>query len=89
MLAENLDIIILTIIIALLFLIFILATLKEFAESAKTPFKGGKERGVRADLIELVGKIFSDETIEPEEKKILLKKMSENLTSIEDEKQKK
>lgn len=81
---ENLDIIILTIIIALLFIIFILATLKEFAESVKKPFKGGKERGVRADLIEFVGKLFTDKSIEPDEKKELISLMRKQLKDIDD-----
>lgn len=84
MISENLDIIILTTIIAILLLVFILATIKEFSESAKTPFKGGKEKGIRADLIELVGKLFTDENIEPDEKKELIKKIKEKFGSAED-----
>ena len=38
-------------------------------EDAKKPFEGGKERGPRADMMEFVGRIFSDERIEPNEKK--------------------
>lgn len=84
MINENLDIIILTVIIALLFIIFILATVKEFAESTKKPFQGGKERGIRADLIEFVGRIFTDKSIEPSEKKELLSLMRKKLKDIEE-----
>ncbi len=45
---ENLDLIILTTIVVILFMVFILATLKEMQEDSKKPFAGGKERGPRA-----------------------------------------
>jgi hypothetical protein len=82
---ENLDLIILTVIVSILFLVFILATFKEFAEIAKTPFKGGKERGIRADMIEFAGKLFSDENIEPGKKKELLKKIKEKLEGTDED----
>ena len=49
---ENLDIIILTTVVVVLFLVFILATIKEINEDAKKGFKGGKETGPRADMME-------------------------------------
>jgi hypothetical protein len=80
---ENLDLIILTTIVVILFMVFILATLKEFSEDAKKPFEGGKERGPRADMMEFVGKIFADKKIEPGEKKELLDIIRKKIDEIE------
>ncbi len=78
-----LDIIILTIIVSVLFLVFIIATFREFSEDAKTPFKGGKERGPRAEMIEFVGRIFSDDYIAPNEKKEILHIIKKKINDIE------
>jgi hypothetical protein len=51
-------------------------------EDAKKPFKGGKERGPRADMMEFVGRIFSDEQIEPGEKKELLNIIKKKIDAI-------
>lgn len=80
---ENLDIIILTTVVVILFMVFILATFKEFMEDAKKPFQGGKERGPRANMMELVGKIFSDKSIEPGDKKELLNIIKKKIDDIE------
>lgn len=80
---ENLDIIILTTIVVILFMVFILATFREIMEDAKKPFKGGKERGPRADMMEFVGSIFSDEQIEPGEKKELLNIIKKKIDQID------
>lgn len=80
---ENLDIVILTTIVVILFMVFILATFREIMEDAKKPFKGGKERGPRADMMEFVGSIFSDEQIEPGEKKELLNIIKKKIDQID------
>ncbi len=80
---ENLDLIILTTIVVILFLVFILATFKEIAEDAKKPYRGGKERGPRADMMEFVGNLFTDRRIEPAEKKELLDLLKEKIEDIE------
>ena len=80
---ENLDIILLTTIVVILFLVFILATFKEIMEDAKNPYKGGKERGPRADMMEFVGRIFSDDHIEPQEKKELLNIIKKKIDDID------
>ncbi len=79
---ENLDLIILTTIVVLLFMVFILATFKEILEDAKKPFKGGEEGGPRAEMIKFVGKIFSDERMEPSEKKELLTIIKKSIDEI-------
>ena len=80
---ENLDIILFTTIVIILFLVFILATFKEIMEDAKSPHKGGKERGPRADMMEFVGRIFSDDHIKPQEKKELLNIIKKKIDDIE------
>ncbi len=85
MLAENIDILVLTTIIVLLFLIFIIATFKEMAEAGKKPFKGGKEKSIRAVMIENIGKIFTDESIEPMEKQKLMDLMKKNMAELDEE----
>ena len=80
---ENLDLIILTTIVVILFMVFILATFKEIMEDTKKPYEGGKERGPRADMMEFVGRIFSDESIEPREKKELLNIIMKKIDDIE------
>ena len=89
MVMENLDILLLTTVVSVLFLVFIIATFREITEDSKTAFKGGKERGPRADMIEFVGRIFSDDSIKPNEKKELLDIIKKKITDVEvDEKPK-
>ena len=80
---EYSDIIMLTTIVSVLLVVFIVATFREFAADAKTPFKGGKEKGPRAEMIEFVGKLFSDESIEPKEKKELLTIIKQKIIEID------
>ena len=77
------DIIILTTIVSVFLVVFIVAAFREFAADAKTPFKGGKEKGPCAEMIEFVGKIFSDESIEPKEKKELLTIIKQKIIEID------
>jgi hypothetical protein len=86
---ENLDIILLTTVVVILFLVFILATFKEIVEEAKNPNKSGKERGPRADMMEFVGRLFSDDSIEPTEKKELLNIIKKSIDNIESNENKK
>jgi predicted signal transduction protein with EAL and GGDEF domain len=69
---ENLDIILLTAVVSVLFLVFIIATYREFSVMGKSEFKGGKEKGPRAEMVQFLQKVFTDETIEPDKKKELL-----------------
>ncbi len=79
---ENLDLIILTTVVVILFMVFIIATFKEIIEEAKKPFKGGEEGGPRAEMIKFVGKLFSDERMEPQEKKELLNIIKKSIDEI-------
>ena len=81
---ENLDIIILTTVVVVLFLVFIIATIKEISEETKKGFTAGKETGPRADMMEFVGRFFSDDNIEPTQKKELLNIIKKKMGDIED-----
>ncbi|MBK6991031.1 MAG: hypothetical protein IPH34_04040 [Chitinophagaceae bacterium] len=80
---ENLDIIILTIIVSLLFLVFIIATYQELTSAKLTKTKFGKETGPRAAMIEFIGKIFTGENIETTEKEKLIELMKKSLKDLE------
>ena len=69
---ENLDIILLSTVVSVLFLVFIIATYREFAEMGKTPYKGSIEKGPRAEMMRYIGKIFSDDSIDPKQKEELI-----------------
>lgn len=80
---ENLDIIILTIIVSLLFLVFIIATYQEMGSVKLTKTEFGKEKGPRAEMMEFIGKIFTDESIEITEKQKLMELMKKSLKNLE------
>ncbi len=83
---ENLDIILLTIVVSVLFMVFIIATYREFAMMGKSEFAGGKEKGPRAEMVQFLQRIFTDESIEPDKKNELLKiikKTFEDMDSVE------
>lgn len=67
---ENIDIIILTVIVAIAFLVFIVASIKEFTKMGKTPYEYKKETGFqRAFLFNLITS-FLDEKEKKKKKKI-------------------
>ena len=55
---ENLDIFILTSIVATLFVVFIIAMWRELNSVSKNPPDYSKEKGPRADMINFIGNIF-------------------------------
>ncbi len=61
---ENTDIIVLTSVVVVLFLVFVIATVREFNTMATTKFVETKESGPRAEMIRLIGKLFTDDRID-------------------------
>jgi len=61
---NNTDIIVLTSIIIVLFLVFIIATLREFNTISTTKFVEKEEGGPRAEMLRLIGKIFTNDKID-------------------------
>lgn len=82
---ENLDVIILTSVIATAFAVFIVATYREFNHMANNPnhYQRRPDGGPRVALVRLMGKLFADEKITKKEKKMLYKAMFRNMADME------
>jgi len=55
---ENLDIVILTTVVTILFMVFILASYREMRNMEKDGWEGGKETSGRAALFDLLSEIL-------------------------------
>lgn len=64
----NTDIIVLTAVTVVLFLVFIIATVREFNTMGNSKFVEKEEGGPRAELLRLIGKLFTDERIDVDKK---------------------
>jgi hypothetical protein len=82
---ENLDIYILTSVISVLFIVFIIATYREFTTMGKTDFVPGKESGPRANLMFFIGSLFNDVRIDNRQRIQLLKVVKETIEVLENE----
>jgi hypothetical protein len=70
---ENTDILILTSVMVVLFLVFIIATVREFGEMGNTKYIDKyKPGGPISDFSRLVGNLFSDESISIKKRIILV-----------------
>ena len=61
---NNTDIIVLTSIIIVLFLVFIIATVMELNTISTTKFVEKEEGGPRAEMLRFIGKLFTDDRID-------------------------
>ena len=61
---NNTDIIVLTSVIIVLFLVFIIATVREFNTMSTTEFVEKEEGGPRAEMMRFIGKLFTDDRID-------------------------
>ena len=61
---NNTDIIVLTSVLIVLFIVFIIATIREVNTISSTKFVEKEEGGPRAEMIRLIGKLFTDERID-------------------------
>ena len=61
---NNTDIIVLTSIIIVLFIVFIIATVRELNHISTTPFVEKEEGGPRAEMLRFIGKLFTDDRID-------------------------
>ena len=80
---ENLDIYILTSIVATLFIVFFIAMGRELNSIGKNPPDYSKEKGPRADMVNFIGNIFDDKNIPKKEKKIIVKAMNRTIADME------
>ncbi len=65
---NNTDIIVLTSVIIVLFVVFIIATLREFNTMSTTKYVEKEEGGPRADMMRFIGKLFTDDRIDTDKK---------------------
>ncbi len=65
---NNTDIIVLTSVIIVLFLVFIIATVREFNTISTTKFVEKEEGGPRAEMLRFIGKLFTDDRIDASKK---------------------
>ena len=82
---DNLDVYILTSIIATAFVVFIVATYREFVYMGKNPhsYQTRKDSGPRAELVNFMGRLFEDKVIPKKEKKIIYKAMFRTMADME------
>lgn len=80
---ENLDIYILTSIVASLFGVFIIGIYRTLRDADKNPDKIEKEGGPRVALFNIMAKLFEDETIPEKEKKKVYRVITETLADME------
>ena len=65
---NNTDIIVLTSVISVLFIVFIIATVRELNSISTTKFVEKEEGGPRAEMMRFIGKLFTDDRIDPDKK---------------------
>lgn len=80
---ENLDILILTSVVATLFAVFIITMWRELNAVSNRPPDYSTERGPRADMINFVGNLFDDKSIPKKEKKMIVKAMNRTISDME------
>ena len=78
---NNTDIIVLTSVIIVLFIVFIIATVREFNTMSTTKFVEKEEGGPRAEMMRFIGKLFTDDRIDAGKKIIFMNAVK---TAMED-----
>jgi hypothetical protein len=79
----DLDIILLSSIIATLFIVFMIAVYREFSVMEDTKYVFQKEFGPRAGLVNFVGNLAANKSLTPEEKKVIYLAMHRNIADME------
>lgn len=69
---NNTDIIVLTSVIIVLFIVFIIATVREFNAMSASKFEEKVEGGPRAEMMRFIGKLFTDDRIAADKKIIFM-----------------
>ena len=82
---ENLDVYILTSIIATAFVVFMVATYREFVYMSKNPhsYQTRRDGGPRAELVNFMGRLFDEKKISKKEKKVVYKAMIQTMADME------
>lgn len=83
------DIILLSTIVVTLFVVFGIATYREFMHMSSNEYKPTKESGPRAELVNFVGRLFDDETASKKltfkQKSTLYKAINRTIADMESE----
>lgn len=81
---ENTDILVLTAVIIVLFLVFIIATVREFGEMGKSKYVDKYQPGGPiSDFSRLVGNLFSDDSISVKKRIILVDAVKNALENMD------
>ncbi len=81
---ENTDIIVLTSVLVVLFLVFIIATVREFGEMSKKKYDEKYEAGgPPSDFLMLAGKLFTEEHISTKKRIVLVDAIKNALEDLE------
>lgn len=82
---ENLDVILLTVVVAGAFIAFIVTTLKELSNMEKTPYTYDKDKTTygREALFNVLQKLFEDNPTAQKEKNALLKTIDRTISDME------
>lgn len=79
----DIDIIVLTSIIATLFIVFGITVYKEFSVMETKPYQFQKESGPRAGLVNFVGNLTSNKSLTKDERKVVYNAMQRNIADME------
>jgi len=80
---ENIDIIILTSVVATLFAVFFIAIYREVKSIDVTKTDYSKDNGPRARMIELVGGVFDSKKTSARDRKVIMKAISRTIADME------
>jgi len=82
---ENIDIIILTVIVVVAFLVFIITSVREFIrmEFNEYQYNPNEKKYGRDALFNLLEKLFEDDTISKDSKKEIIKTLERNISDME------
>lgn len=77
------DVLLLSVVVATLFIVFIIAVYREFNYMDVTPYKFEKERGPRAGLVNFVGNLTANKSLSLPEKETIYNAMNRNIADME------
>ena len=80
---EHIDIIILTSVVATLFVVFFIAIYREVKSIDVTKPDYSKDNGPRARMIELVGGVFDSKKTSVKDRKVIMKAISRTIADME------
>ena len=80
---ENLDIVVLSSIVATLFVVFFIVVFREFSNVSENTNKIQKEGGPRVQLVKFMGNLFDEGSIKVEDKKLIYKAMNRTIADME------